>query len=80
MEHQKKINELQVKLSRWKSHREIHAQPSDNMLYELLKELLDLLHGEEEMSIPDEPQQISNEQAIESDPPGGNNPEAPDVP
>lgn len=89
MEHLKAIKDLQVKLSRWKSHREVHAQPSDEMLYDVINGLFELFLGESEINkpvieIPDEPEQIQSQETLsdngEEGGPGGNNPEAPDVP
>lgn len=84
MSHKEKMAELRQQLERWKSHNEVHAKPADQMLYEFLSELLKL--GEyEELQQPEQatPEDIKIQQAetvANDDPPGGNNPSAPDIP
>ena len=84
MEHQKKIKELKTQLSRWKSHKETNGHPSDNMLYDVLDGLLDLLHGEEEdndIEAPESGEEISQSGfAPASDGDGSNPPNGPGTP
>lgn len=78
MSHKEKMVELRQKLERWKSHNEVHARPVDKMLYEFLSDLLKLGEDHEEKPIPVENYQPATQ--TEDDPPGGNNPGAPDIP
>jgi len=82
--------ELSNKLEKWKSHNEVHAKPADQMLYEFLKQLINF-GGNEEPSIelanvPDQeeaealPTESDASAISETDPPGDNNPDAPDIP
>jgi hypothetical protein len=82
MSHKQKMDELRQLLERWRSHNEVHAKPADERLYEFLRELLKL--GEEdELQLPEIPPTLPEAPQAESstdDPPGGNNPESPDIP
>lgn len=78
MSHKETMAELRQILERWKSHNEVHARPVDKILYEFLNGLLKRLECEPEKDTPaEEPPVVAT---AESDPPGGNSPEAPDVP
>lgn len=85
MSHKEKMAELRQILERWNSHNEVHARPVDKMLYEFLSKLLNI--GEDGYKEP-EPTQVTfgNGEVPEvqattnDDPPGGNDPGAPDIP
>jgi hypothetical protein len=70
---------LKEKLTKWQSHREVHAQPSDKMLYEFLEELIESLKDDEpkqpEEETPPPPiantEEGDNEDEDSSNPPGG---------
>ncbi len=76
-----KLNHLQQQLDKWKSHNELHARPSDNILYDLIKELLNLL-DEPDQSQPEAPAPPPAPPITAADEsgPGQNNPPAPDIP
>lgn len=83
MSKSQEFHELHQQLEKWKSHNEVYARPADSELYAFLKKLLDLAEGVEVV----EPIQITQNESISSfdpgsddDPPGGNNPGAPNIP
>lgn len=83
MSTKQRLTDLRQQLERWRSHNEVYARPVDQMLYDFLSELLNL--GEDEPQLPSEatPEDIQIQQmqtATNDDPPGGNNPGAPDIP
>jgi len=81
MSHKEKMAELRQILERWNSHNEVHARPTDKMLYEFLNGLLKQLEDEPEKDTPvEDPQVVAT---AEGDPPGegSNSPEGtPDLP
>lgn len=85
MLYKEKMAELRQILERWNSHNEVHARPTDKMLYEFLSKLLNI--GEDACKEPERTQvtfgngEVAEVQgATNDDPPGGNNPGAPDIP
>lgn len=68
--------ELLQQLFRWKAHQEVHARPSDQMLFELLKEIINRLDEKPEAQAP-APPQTPPIRTAEDEGPGGNHPEDP---
>lgn len=90
MSHNQKVDAIRAKLERWKSHNEVHAKPADGVLYDMLKDLLDLftmpeIEDEDDEQPPieeisggdlqDEPQPLSTTEGGE----GGNSPDEPPI-
>lgn len=83
MSHKEKMAELRQQLERWRSHNEVHAKPADKMLYDFLSDLLKIGEDDEQpepVQFPIENYQAPAQSAADDDPPGGNNPGAPDIP
>ena len=76
------MSKLKEQLEKWKSHNEVHARPADHMLYELFSDLLKKIEGDEQLPAPSLPeaQEATSGDNAELDPPGGNNPDAPNIP
>jgi len=70
-----KVDLLQ-KLEIWKNHNEVHAHPADKKLYELLKEIIQLLDGQEAQP-PAPPQTPPPVMAADDEGPGQNHLEDP---
>lgn len=75
MSQNQNLEDLKSLLTKWKSHNEVHARPADKIMYELLDGILNMMSNEQS-----KPASTAPVATTQDDPPGGNNPEAPDIP
>lgn len=65
MSHNQKVADIRAKLERWKSHNEVHAKPADGVLYDMLKDLLDLFQIPGYEDEQEQVQELSNDEGGE---------------
>lgn len=80
MSNKEKMAELRQILEKWNSHNEVHARPTDKMLYEFLSKLLKI--GEEDeiqdpIQFPVENYIPQAESSTDDEGPGSNHPTDP---
>lgn len=83
MSHKEKMAELRQHLEGWKHSVDAHSSHAHQALYEFLSKLLKLWENESSQPAEATPEDIASQEAetvANDDPPGGNNPGAPDIP